>query len=534
MSIDPGVFIVAFGGAFLVFMFFRTFRHPLYFTVGAMIGGVGKLPAEGVLLWGLIGLGVGCAWYAWKNRGSDDHGPAHLRGAAFAPLQKVQNMLKNTPSRFNIGGVPIPIELETRGFLLAGSPGTGKSIALTSALDALRVAKARAVIADASGIYCGRYYEDEDIIINPFDARCAPWSPLAEITGLADVPTIAKALIPDAEGEAKEWNSYAQTFCEAILEYAYENELKNSDIYELMVVSKLERLREVCAGSAAAALVEEGNEKMFGSVRAIAATYTKFLRYLPDVGAEGFSVRRHIATERGGWIFLTYNQEHRDGLQGLIGCVMDVAARAVLALPPDLNRRVVFALDEMPLLGKISSLVDLATNGRKHGAVIFGGLQTIAQLREKYGRETAQTLLACLGSWLVLRCSDAETAEYMSRYLGEEQIRRVTKSGGTSDGREGSSSHSNWSEQIAHERIVLPAQLQNLNDRVGYFNLAGPVPVTQVYLDIPHEQRVATNFVPADLNGNKKRKREEFSGLSGTVPPEQSPEQSAETIEDVF
>lgn len=447
----------------------------------------------------------GWQWLATKvglaGTGNSDE---HIRGAALVDERAVAKQLKHARSRFSVGQVPVPVELETRGFLLAGSPGTGKSQTLTHALDALRADGATAVIADASGIYTSRYFGSgtgfNDSILNPFDERCVRWSPLAELESQADIPALAKSLVPDGEGSAAEWNGYAQTFVEAVIEHCFTSGLGNGELFRILVVSDLEELREVCAGTPAQPLVADGNERMFGSIRGIASSAAKFLQYLdPNADAQnGFSIRRHLHADRPGYLFLSYQQQHRDALKSMIACCVDVAARAVLSLPPSHDRRVVFALDELPLLGTIQSIIDLATNGRKHGSMIFAGLQTIAQLREAYGNETAQTFLACLGSWLVLRVSDGETAEYMSRYLGEEEKTRIVKSGGESGSfTSGSSKSDNWQEQVVKDRVVLPAELQQMPDLRGIFNLAGPVPAAVVNLRIAADHKSAEAFVSA-------------------------------------
>ena len=240
---------------------------------------------------------------------------------------------------------------------------------------------------------------------------------------------------------------------------------------------------------------------MFANARTGLADAAKVFRHLdPAAGAaDGFSIRKHITEEQPGWIFLSYQQQHRDALKSMVACCVDIASRAVLSLPPSHDRRVIFALDEMPLLGKIQSIVDLATNGRKHGAMIFAGLQSISQLRESYGPETAQTLLACFGSWLVLRVSDSATAEYMSKYIGEEEKTRVVKSGGESSQsmQWGGSKSDNWQEQVVQGRVMLASELQALPDLHGIFNLSGPTPAARVVLRIAAARTTAEAFIAA-------------------------------------
>jgi hypothetical protein len=499
-------------------------------ATGSRWSGVGTLLGGGFVLLLFYGLALSAwGWLAQKlgmggGGGVDDRNVK--RGSSIASADAVARALRKEQSRFDIGGVPVPRELETRSFLLAGSPGTGKSQALTRALDALEKDGARAILADPSGQFAERFYNPDrgDVIINPHDARSVSWSPLAEIESLADVPAIAKSLIPDAEGEARVWSGYAQQLLEAIIEYAFTNGLTNCDIFYFVTAAPLEQLQQICAGTPAAALVQPGNEKMFASVRASAVDAVSALRWLdPGAGKDAFSIRRHIAEERAGWIFLSYQQQHRAGLSRMICAALDVASRAVLSLPPDLSRRVVFGLDELPLLGKVQSIVELLTNGRKHGAVCFVGLQTIAQLREAYGRDTAQTLLACLGSWLVLRVSDHETADFMSRYLGEQEIERLVESKSSSSNWQqvASTNSTSTQQQIVTQRAVLASELQQLPDLTGYFNLAGPVPVAKVRLALAPARKQAAAFAPAAPRQQQKPAAQQQPAVQQNEQPQQ-------------
>jgi type IV secretory pathway TraG/TraD family ATPase VirD4 len=498
--------------AALVLRSFRLVRIYLNsFAVAAAVGAVANLDFN-IIFIAAVALSIAAAYYLAVSylSNDEDDGSEIRRGAAVADARDVAKMLKKEKSRFDIGGIPIPVELETRSFLFAGSPGTGKSQALTRALDSLEKSGARAIIADASGIYCERFYNEKrgDVILNPLDERSVSWSPLSEIETVADIPAISKSLVPDSEGEAKAWSEYAQQFLDAVLEYCFTNDLTNRDLLEIVASAEFEQLQQICAGTPAAALLKQGNERMFASVRGSAIKALEALKYLdPGAGKNAFSIRKHIAEQRPGWIYLTYQQQHRDGLSRMICAAIDVASRAVLSLPPDLNRRVIFALDELPLLGKVQSIVELLTNGRKYGAVVFVGLQTIAQLRNSFGKDTAQTLLSCLGSWLVLRVNDAETADFMSRYLGEQEIERFVES---------SSKSSSWAEptarnsetrqqQIVTQRAVLPAELQQLPDLVGYFKLPGSIPMTKIRLSLAPQRKQAPAFVPAALQAREKK-----------------------------
>jgi len=446
------------------------------------------------------------------TRGNSDH----LRGQQLATGDAVAEIIKRArrPTRLTIGGVPVPVDVEDRGFLLAGSPGTGKSQAITRMLDALQKDGHRAVVADPSGIFYSRYASSGAVLFNPFDARGVPWSPLAEIRKIEDCAAVAASIVPDGVGSESSWNASAQAVLEGILRHCWQKNLTNHDLFELACVTDVETLQSLLAGTAAMTIV--GNARYFGEVRPGFGRYLRSLEYLdPDAGCGSFSIREFI-TQRDGWLFISFAQEQRDALKPIIQGVIDTASRAVLSLPPtsgdrSKQRRTWFVLDELPLLGRITSLIPLLTNGSKHGAAVIAGMQTTAQMRDTYGNDQAQTILATLGTWLTLRVSDAETAEFMSKSLGDTEIRRVVKSGGSSSksGDIGDNKSQNWSEQYSVQRAVMPSELQNLPDLCGYLNIAGPLPAAPVRLPLAERRdAVAEAFVPAERKARQTRARQ--------------------------
>lgn len=411
-----------------------------------------------------------------------------LRGAREMTTRKMQsavNKLFGKKSRFSFGDVNIPFDLETRNFLIVGSPGTGKSVAITSALDALRAHDAAGIVADVDGIYISRFAKKGDVLLNPLDKRSIKWSPLAEIDDVTECVSVARSLIPDGQGSSKEWNTYAQVLLEGVLEFCWQNKLTNADIVYYMLEAEIDELQSVLRGKAARMYAEPEVEKMFLSIRSIAATYIKALKLLPgDAGVENsFSIKRFITSERKNWIFLTYTQLQRDALSSLIACALDAAARAILSLPPDRTRRFVYAIDEFSLLPRIDKIVDLLTNGRKYGAVVMLGMQSVAQIEERYGKQTAQAILASLQTILATRCADHATAEFVSKQIGDAEVIRIMHS----TTRTHKEQNVTKSAQVQTQRALLASQIQALQDLNAILSVAG-VGFTRVKLQLPKEK----------------------------------------------
>lgn len=397
---------------------------------------------------------------------------------------------------FELANVNIPRGAEPYHFFVVGSTGSGKSVAITRVLDHLEARGDIALVVDSGGEFCSRYYrEGRDYILNPFDDRCTPWSPTAEMSGPWDAEALAKSMVPDGTGDSKEWNGYAQTFVTSVLRKLVErNKLSIKDLLYYVQAAPLDELAELLVGTPAAAQLV--SDRTFGSIRTIASNYLATYAYLTDSDSP-FSVAKFIRAERPGMLFLTYRDDQLDSLRNLISCALDVAARTILALPANRDRRVWLIIDEFASIGKVQSIEAVATKARKMGGCLLLGLQSVSQLKDRYGDNGAQTILSCLSSWLVLRCSDADTAEYISKYIGESEISRMTR--GESSSESGGSDSLN--EQIQTQRAVMPVELQRLANLSGFFKLAGDYPICSVKLQFPKKRdNRAENYAARDFN----------------------------------
>ncbi len=384
-----------------------------------------------------------------------------------------------------IGEVSIPRGIEPQHLLLTGSTGTGKSLALQALAETIRDrVEDRAVVVDPGGELLARFWRPGDTLLNPLDARSVAWSPLAEMRDAADADRLAKSLLPDTDGQdAQQWQLYAQGLTAAVLQRLMERRgtASNADLVHFLTVAHSEDLEALVRGLPAQTLFDAGAAKMLGSVRAIIGAYCAPYRLLPPgAGAETWSLRRWV--EGGnGWLWIPVRADWSTALRPLIAAWIGEMVSAALALPPGRDRRLWLLLDELAALGRVQSLSEALTQGRKFGLCAVAGLQTVAQLRGTYGLQGAQTLLSCFSTQLILRASDPETADWCSRLLGDQQLSRRVKNEGSGAG----GSHSGESEQISIERVVLASEIAGLRDRRGFVKLAGDSPIARVEIPIP-------------------------------------------------
>ena len=150
-----------------------------------------------------------------------------------------------------------------------------------------------------------------------------------------------------------------------------------------------------------------------------------------------------------------------------------------MSLPPDRNRRIWLGLDELASAQALPSLSPALSEGRKYGLSALIGLQAIGQLRHIYGRDLGDAMFGMAKTRLILRVSDAETADLMSREIGDQRLVRAQHSNSTSSGSGpmgmGGQSTQSTSYQQTTERAVLASEIASLPDLNGYLRLEGQV-----------------------------------------------------------
>lgn len=516
---------------------FPLLRKSLEWGLIALMGGLalyalyeamsGPLPPAQTLF--ALALGIAVPELYQRFRGTTPSGADETqRGSEVVPAKEVARRVKATKQKtfIELGGVPIPESSEPYHFLIAGSTGTGKSVAINTLLAKIRERGDTAILVDSGGDFLNKHFrEDRDFVFNPFDERCVGWSPTLEMQGAWDAQALARSIIPDGIGDSREWNSYAQTFVGSVLRKLWEaNRLTLADFLYYVQVAPMKELKELLEGTPAVS--QMNSEKMFGSIRTIASNYLSSYDYLPT-DKESFSLTQMIQAEHSGILFVTYRDDQLDALRNIIASLLDVAARAVLSLEPNPNRRVWLIIDEFASIGRVQSVEAVATKARKAGGCLVLGIQSISQLKDRYGDNGAQTILSCLSSWLVLRCSDADTSEYMSRYIGEAEVSRSQT--GKSSGDSGDSS--SVSEQRLTKRVVLGSEIQQFENLHGLLKLAGGFPVCSVKLAFPpkpvssEKPFISRDFVNRPLLKLTQRRPAEPSPAPAPVAASQAAQQ---------
>jgi type IV secretory pathway TraG/TraD family ATPase VirD4 len=403
-----------------------------------------------------------------------------------APIQRASRRLARRGA-LTLGGIAIPPLDETKHFKLIGTTGTGKSTAIRELLGAALKRGDRAVIADPDGGYLSQFFDEGrgDVILNPFEPGARAWDLFGEIRSTYDVEQLARSLIPDHEGPDRIWRSYARTFFTAVTRQLHEAGIRElAELYRLLTSASPEELRLIVQGTPAQPFLEEGNERMFGSIRSVTGASLTAFEYLSTQQAEPLSVRHWTRTGQGA-LFLPYQADQIAALRSIISTWMRLAIFQTMSQGEG-DYRLWFAVDELDALGTIDGLKDALARLRKFGGRCVLGFQSIAQVSTTYGHGEAQTIVENCGNTLILRCSASETggtAKFASKLIGDREVIRTHVSKSRSGGFFHDPRHSkSISEQHVTEPAVLGSEIEQLPDLAGYLKLASRPDWLQVRL----------------------------------------------------
>jgi type IV secretory pathway TraG/TraD family ATPase VirD4 len=389
---------------------------------------------------------------------------------------------KSASDPITLAGIPVAAQDETKHFKCVGTTGTGKTTAIREMLSAALARGDRAVVADPDGGYLSHFYDPDrgDVILNPFEPDAVKWNLLGEITTDHDVDQLARSLIPDGGGSDRIWSGYARTFFTAVVQQVVAARIQDDgEIYRLVTKASVQELKLLLAGTVAGPFLEDANDRMFGSVRAVTASAVGALRYTAQQRAAPFSVRQWVGQGGtglgggpGGVLFIPYKAGEIAALRSAISAWMRIAIFEAMNRPEG-DQRLWFVIDELDALGEIDGLKDALARLRKFGGRCVLGFQSISQVSSTYGKGAADTIVENCGNSLILRCSASEqggTSQFASRLIGQREVVHTTRSE-TLRPREWEPS-TTTSEQRTIEPAIMASEIERLPDLTGYLKLA--------------------------------------------------------------
>lgn len=406
----------------------------------------------------------------FRKRSKKQSQKIYFRGAKLISPKELKAEFKRRKEKVDLplGSIKMPVALEIRHITIIGKPGSGKTQCYRPIVKRWYELGRKGIIYDNKGEYFAEFYNPEtDLLFNPLDERSLGWNLFNELTSYPDVDAVAASLIPPPIAATDPfWNDAARGVFSGILQYLYQNNLRNNaELWKMLtadakVIAK--KLKTTRGGEAGYRYITQNaeNSRQAESVLAVMMQFTKCFEYM--AGNEGRFQINDWLYNGNGMIYITNYEDIEETLKPVLSLFVDLVGRKILSMPDDLNRRIFIGLDEFGSLQRLSTIVKLLTRGRSKGACVFLGIQDDGQTEKIYTPQIRKSIDNACGSRITFALS-GETAEKEARYnIGETELVEVQRSTsmGPHDMRDGIS----LGESKKKELMMLPSEISNLPD----------------------------------------------------------------------
>jgi type IV secretory pathway TraG/TraD family ATPase VirD4 len=328
-------------------------------------------------------------------------------------------------SALRLGDCLLPVEDAFQHVLILGSPGSGKTVLLSSILSQLLERQAKVLVYDVKGYYIERFYDPHrgDIIFNPLDARSVGWTLTRSVRMATDAHALAEALIPDRpEGRTLDpyWPAAARdVFAQALL-FVARADGGNADLVALL--RDYDALAEALRGTEAYYHLAGELDKQSKGVLGLLSAQARALPYLRD---SDWTPADWLASDGPGVVFVANTPRHAEALRPLLSVFVNALALDVLSRPDGAGPDVWMILDEVATLHVSEAVIRLITQVRSKRASIWLASQGLNVLADSFGRERALAVVGSTGTVVAFRLGETDAVRWVvARAGGEIEVSR--------------------------------------------------------------------------------------------------------------
>ena len=438
-----------------------------------------------------------------------------IRGAEITPLSVLNRKLatvasKNSRSCLKIGETILPYEMEPKHMLVLGASGSGKGVLLNQLVMQINDRKykqntgEKAIFYDVKGEFVSKQNQPGDLIFNPFDSRSLGWNIFSEIEIPPDFDVMSRSLFspPSANDDSYWYNCAGDVFRTGLVYLKMNGTTTNKDLWDFFS-QPLESIKNAFKSlpigeQGALKHIDKSDSPASASIISILQERIQFFRYLVDIDGD-FSFRRFIRNQSQQIqpnLFILNVEQYATIFKPLMTMAIDTMARETLSLPDDLNRRIWFVVDELGTLNRMDSIIKLETVGRSKGACLVCANQDLGRVEEAYGRANLKSFFNNFNTTFTFRIREPESAEFLSRAIGEQQLIKTSQSRQMSPNEVGD--RKSISEHEKTERLILPTEFQSLPDLTAIINIAG-YGVSQITIPALFYKEQYPSFVMRDF-----------------------------------
>ena len=370
--------------------------------------------------------------------------------------------------------VQISQALETRHIMIVGGSGGGKTTILWPLIHQAQARGDRVLLFDSKGDFTENL-GGAFTLLSPTDARSARWVLGNDILTAIDAHALTETLIQSPPGGDKEpmWTNGARALLLGVItdvQRRYGKKWGFRTLAQAVAASlaDFETLKNIIAQEDPAMLSLLGGEDAKGPSRTTmgflvqVATSVRHVINLGVAGADlsqnpGWAVRAWLSGKTPSVAVVGFRDSARSLSQTWASSLIEQIARQVSDMPDAApqDRRIWLIVDEAPRAGRVPSITDALTTARSKGVRVILGIQSLAQIREVYTRETATVWAGQTASKIICQTTAPEDQKWCSDLLGEREVERYTHQFSQQTGSDGGQHSSSW--QRVREPVLLPA-----------------------------------------------------------------------------
>lgn len=347
-----------------------------------------------------------------------------------------------------VDGLSIPRQLETEHLLLVGGTGAGKTTILQGVLDGALKLGDRVLALDVKGDMTARWPSDEFVLLATDDKRSLRWDIGRDICTADDAMEFAMELIPETSDPS--WSAGARRVLAALVQVLQAKAAARRVAWgwhhlDALLQKPVAELHALLAADhpAEASFIDVNNDATLKQAMSfylvMIANVGQIVRVCARTGKSNRSLSiREWATGSGpNTLLLRQSQRHPQLAATIARLVLKVVADAVVSQALQEEPAPIWiVLDELPQIGRCGAVPRLAAIGRSAGVRLVAAVQSPAQLREIYGRETAQALADNFSTKIVGKVSSGSTAsEISATWIGARSVRWWEETGRDANGR---------------------------------------------------------------------------------------------------
>jgi len=343
-------------------------------------------------------------------------------------------------------GWHLSLNRETLHFNVIGATGGGKTLIIIRLIYGAVERQDKAIVFDHKGDYTALIppanvngTDHQPIILAPQDARSHVWDIAADLEIEQDAIELATRLIPEERHANSFFSDSARAVLAACIVKLMDIKPKTWTWKDLLDETRQDNgtlLATTLKYSMGASRFMEADHRQVMSTLSSLETRMGLLNMLAAAwpsyaGLKLFSIRRFLSDATPfGTVIVRHDGQFSALSDAWISSLFAIGMNTIKdskTLSDDPSRRIWMFLDEWAQLPKIDEFPTFITVGRTKGVCVVMGLQDVSQISEKYGQDALQTIMASVGTSVIVHVNHGATALALERMFGRTSYSHWTR-----------------------------------------------------------------------------------------------------------